>query len=430
MYSCALMAQVTGKTTLAKSTKRVVTKADPISIGDQVPDITFENVLNYKKKRVKLSEFKGKIVILDMWSTTCASCIAAFPKIEKLQNEFQGKLQILLVNPHSGKYDTEERIKTVLQKTKSRTGYFPGLPIPIHDSIINLYFPHKTVPHYIWIGGDRQLLAISRAKDLTYDNISALLEGNKIKIPRKDDWAYDNEKPMLVDGNGGENGDFVYRALFTGYKEGIGFGSGIRINNDGNVTGVYMLNKSLRQLVNEAFSDILNNIKNNRVFLDVTDPARFNRNPAKDNLYCYDLTIPPLPRNTIDLSEHLRDDLKRYFNIKVHKELRKIKCLIVTVPSAFANQTSKYNEPDILLDNYSEKKYIRNHSVSDIIRILDQSEMPLIDETGISKQLIDIEFGSDFNISNFDTVIKALEKIGFDVKEEERTMEMVVISDK
>ncbi|MGZ4100208.1 MAG: TlpA family protein disulfide reductase, partial [Bacteroidia bacterium] len=51
----------------------------PLKVGDKVPDITFSNVVNYKSATLKLSEFKGQVIMLDFWATWCSSCLAAFP---------------------------------------------------------------------------------------------------------------------------------------------------------------------------------------------------------------------------------------------------------------------------------------------------------------------------------------------------------------
>src|SRR6185312_10987349 len=67
----------------------------PLSIGDTVPDITLTNVYNYPSSTIKLSDLKGKLVILDFWSTWCGSCIEAMPESEKLQNGFGNKIQII-----------------------------------------------------------------------------------------------------------------------------------------------------------------------------------------------------------------------------------------------------------------------------------------------------------------------------------------------
>lgn len=48
---------------------------DKLTVGDVMPDITFNNLVNYKSSSAKLSDFKGKLVILDFWATTCLSLI-------------------------------------------------------------------------------------------------------------------------------------------------------------------------------------------------------------------------------------------------------------------------------------------------------------------------------------------------------------------
>src|SRR6185436_14027231 len=73
-------------------------KYGSLRIGDLVPDVAVSNVLNYPGGKVRLSDFRGKVVILDFWNTGCAPCIAAMPKMQHLQEQFDDKIQILLVD--------------------------------------------------------------------------------------------------------------------------------------------------------------------------------------------------------------------------------------------------------------------------------------------------------------------------------------------
>lgn len=72
-----------------------------LTIGDPVPDSRFTTVLNHSSQTAKLSDFKGRLVILDFWSTRCGSCLHAFPKMDSLQKAFCNNLKVLLVNNRS-----------------------------------------------------------------------------------------------------------------------------------------------------------------------------------------------------------------------------------------------------------------------------------------------------------------------------------------
>jgi thiol-disulfide isomerase/thioredoxin len=40
---------------------------------------------------VRLAAYKGQVVVLDFWETTCAPCIRDMPKLQQLQARYQGK---------------------------------------------------------------------------------------------------------------------------------------------------------------------------------------------------------------------------------------------------------------------------------------------------------------------------------------------------
>src|SRR5882757_3047204 len=69
----------------------------PISVGDRVPDVSLRMV-NYPSPVAKLSQFRGKYILVDFWATWCYSCIQKFPKLDTLQKKYKPQLQVLLVN--------------------------------------------------------------------------------------------------------------------------------------------------------------------------------------------------------------------------------------------------------------------------------------------------------------------------------------------
>lgn len=59
-----------------------------ITIGQTAPDIALPNP---QGKIMKLSDLKGKVVLLDFWASWCGPCRAANPSVVRMYNQFKGK---------------------------------------------------------------------------------------------------------------------------------------------------------------------------------------------------------------------------------------------------------------------------------------------------------------------------------------------------
>lgn len=102
-----------GATTIAKE---VASQLDGfkaiknLAVGKPAPDV---ETLTLEGKKVKLSDYKGKVVLLDIWATWCPPCRAMIPHEREMVKKLQGK-PFLLVSVSAD--DQKETLTKFLEK--------------------------------------------------------------------------------------------------------------------------------------------------------------------------------------------------------------------------------------------------------------------------------------------------------------------------
>jgi thiol-disulfide isomerase/thioredoxin len=311
------------------SQKQTFEEVKELGIGDKVPEIILDRIHNYSKSSAKLSDFKGKVVILDFWATWCGSCVEAFPKMDELQKEFDEDLQIILVNAKQT-FDSEEKIAQLFKRQKEFKGYAVKLPYVNEDSLLQQFFPHRYVPHYVWINSAGVVVAFSSNKEVSKNSIQSVING---EIPtfriKKDILNFDHHKPLFIDNNGEPGQAKMFRSTISPYIEGLGFTSGKVNDENGNITRMYYLNTPLYSLYRSAF-DLLT-WSSNRIVIETSNSALLNKNSEinwdYDGAYCYELMTPGNTEQ--EMLKYMKQDLERYFRITVKLETRQVPVYIV-----------------------------------------------------------------------------------------------------
>jgi len=68
-------------------------RVERLKVGAMAPDFTTQDVTG---KEVKLSDFKGKVVILDFWATWCGPCMASMPHTQEVSAKYKDQGVVVL----------------------------------------------------------------------------------------------------------------------------------------------------------------------------------------------------------------------------------------------------------------------------------------------------------------------------------------------
>lgn len=397
---------------------RTLAQTVALKIGDQVPDITINNIINYKSSSAKLSDFKGKLLILDFWATWCGSCIKAMPKLDSLQTEFEDQVQVISVTKQD--QNTVEAFKL-----KNLIVHNYNVPIATGDKSLSAAFPHRMVPHIVWISPERRLLASTSAYDVNSKAIQDILKDREpnFKDIKVDILTFDSSKPLFDNGNGGE-GEYIYRSLLTGFTSGLPAQSGFK-RDDKNFR-LYATNAALSSLYRIAM-DLPRTWKLKRIIME-GEAARYLiddfSEQKKVGSWCYELSVP-LARES-EAKTMMLNDLNRYFNLQAKLENRETECLAMVRTETGMLTSAGGAKKNNFASNNKEFKFISNQPLSTLVKYLDELNflLPVLDETGYTSS-VDLKLNAD--LRNTGELNKALIKYGLQLIPVRRKMNMLVI---
>mgnify|MGYP003576231570 FL=1 len=148
-----------------------------LRVGDKLPETFWQQehtiYANGQTSKHTLEKYKGKLLILDFWATWCSSCIKKMPYLDSLQRAYPDHLKILLVNSRKSDRDNTT-VKLAFDE------YAKGLVLSsvINDTHLGQLFPHRLLPHYVWIGANGQIISFSNSDFVNRATISKLTKNN------------------------------------------------------------------------------------------------------------------------------------------------------------------------------------------------------------------------------------------------------------
>lgn len=414
-----------------KTSAQTLTKpVDRIAIGQKVPDVVIQNLHNYKSKTAKLSDFAGKLLIIDFWATWCKPCLMARSKMEGLQQQFDGKLQFLAVT-----YQDEKEVIPFMKKfNKGRKMLIPEV---MSDQLLHDLFPHTYMPHYVWIDQEGIVRAITGDEEVTAINVQKLL-GSKVGVvlKEKNDLTADGKLPTehIVNADEEHKNNILYASWFSRLRKDL-IPVEKKYKEHDKVVKYSGINLPIEWFARYAYSKDTLYLGKNRILLEVKDSTKlFKDNTvdyskwSEDNAYCYEIYVAE--KSPLDLRAQMKVELNAMFpQYKFSLEKRRVKCLVLV-------QTSDQEKFKTKGGTYSAKVTpmeckVTNGSIHELLSrlkviYLHGNPHPIINEIKYDKN---VDLDLECNMGNVESINGALAKYDLKFIIAERVTDMMIVRD-
>jgi thiol-disulfide isomerase/thioredoxin len=409
-----------------------------ISIGGKVPDIHLSGIRNLKLNgkpvtELNLSAFSGKLLILDFWATWCAPCRTMVPVMDSLQRVFGDQVVFLPVT-----YQKEAVVAPVLAAMQKYKPF--NLPEVTGDVTLHKLFPHRTLPHYVWINGDGTVVAITEYTEVNAANIMAMLNGGAPSLTEKKDLKvpFSDDKPLFINGNGGDGSAVLYHRVFSGYVPGLPPALHISEPEPGKAQSFSVRNLPFIWFCRLAFKENGRWFPKANIKVLAKDTTLANPQPkpgqttdawlADGNGFSYELLAPPgVGDKAFGM---IQEDLHGLFpQWQVTIEPVKTRCLALVRTDSLDRLKTKGGT---LVTNISpfacelQNAHLAQLMMRLQVQYLQRSPLPVVDQSGYTGR-VDLKFTG--KLSDTASINTGLAPYGLALAEREGVVDMMVIRD-
>lgn len=428
-------------------------EVEPLKKGDIIPDITVKYQLGDETKTFRFHKNKRKLVIIDFWIISCSSCIFQMPHMAELQKEFGEEVEILVVTK-----EKREAVQNMIARMKRSKRFdiynaFRNVKLVTEDSMLTRLFEHPGYPSHIWLKDGLRFAALTFSNSTTSDNITAFMENRYVKLDEMDLRTIDKENPITwFDSSLGFPEKLQsYSAFFSRVEHSTGGNRSIYAKKDpatGNVKRLNILNATIGDLYKVAYfryqrSNIL--VSDSKLFLETNDKTRFVQ-PTADSMY-FEWVNKNLYSYVVELSDwdpemiykKMIGDLDLFFKLKSEIGKRMVRCFVLREKDSTVKRlVTKYNEPhcDIVATDTGVQLVLYKSSVAELYNfvlefcLFKDSSVPVINETFSTHEIdVVIPWSFEHKSLSLDLVKKGLARYGLVLEEEQRLMDVIILSD-
>ncbi|MGB3105585.1 TlpA family protein disulfide reductase [Sphingobacterium siyangense] len=395
----------------------------PLKVGDRLPESLLNlslEVSNHPQgnQSIRLSDYSDrKLILLDFWATWCGSCIEKFSELAKIQQEFGSDVLLL-----GATEDSKSKVNAFFAKREK--GEFRLLSA-VGNKLLASYFPHKMIPHYIWVGGDGKVLTVTSSGAVSITSVRDYLQ-NGI-VPLSDKFDMDRQAPLFLSEYYPASNPLIHYAIFTkGSFRGYPQGAKYRYD-DGKIIGRSFTNISLLELYEGIARGIFDQM-NDRYTPKRRKIAVKETGPIKVQEYSFDFINPPTKASS--LYSDMLSSLNSYSGYKgvIEKVAADCYSLIVIDSNKAKSLLSKGAKPRNTLFK-KERATLVNLPLRIFIARAEELKFitwPIQNDTGIESN-VDMLF--ERKIDSLAVLQKELAKYGLALKQTLRLMNTLVITD-
>src|SRR5690606_1945490 len=172
------------------------TEIKPLQIGDTIPEELWHlplQVVNHLEGKdiLTLNDYRDKkLIILDFWATWCGSCIDGMRQYLKDAERYDEYATIL--------YTTTEGSEKINKFITGQTDEISNISSIVDAEVLKRYFPHRYLPHLVWLTSDGIIVDFTQKNALNLDNLKLAYSGRSLSVEKID---VEIERPLfLMDG--------------------------------------------------------------------------------------------------------------------------------------------------------------------------------------------------------------------------------------
>ncbi len=167
-FTLALVVAACGKTDTTSSTD---TRSSLVSSGEinaTAPDFTLKDLSG---RNSSLSDYRGKVVLIEFWATWCPPCKASVPSLVGLQKKYGQKDFIVLGLSIDTDSDASEKVR------QFSAAYNINYPVLLANETIQKNYNVISIPTSFLLGKDGKIIDIYRGYSDEFDTkVSAQIE--------------------------------------------------------------------------------------------------------------------------------------------------------------------------------------------------------------------------------------------------------------